>query len=399
MEDDEEVVRVNEFKPEDMPLSCTWLVIGAPASGKCMGIDTPITMMDGSIKMVQDVKNGDIIMGDDLQPRNVWGVTSGTDRLYKIQHQNSQYIVNSCHILTLFDKFHGKLVDIELKRFLLVPLDERSRYMGARVDKTTGYIHYIEITGVYSKGRGQYFGFCIDKNRRFILGDGIITHNTTFIENMAYYRKHIYPVAKVFIGTEDNYQRFKQIFGEVYTCNRWDKKEEERHIVRQRKCALENRKGAVANHAINILDDIGDDPKIFKQPIFGALFKLGSQHWDQLLMVGIQYAIDAPPAIRDSVSYVAIGRMPEENQRKKIYNNFGGICGSYEKFCRVLDALTGDFTFLIIKRRSQSNKLEDNIFYYRTKQLPMWKFGCEEYKAWNKKRYNKNYKDTIVFGS
>ena len=33
--------------------------------GKCLGKDTPIMMYDGSIKMVQDIKVGDKIMGDD----------------------------------------------------------------------------------------------------------------------------------------------------------------------------------------------------------------------------------------------------------------------------------------------------------------------------------------------
>lgn len=222
------------------------------------------------------------------------------------------------------------------------------------------------------------------------------TGKTTLIENFAYYRRHIYPVAKVFIGTEENYDRFKKIFGEIYTFNHWIQEEEERHIKRQKKCGLENKKGAVSNYAINIMDDIGDDSKIFKNKVFSALFKLGSQHYHQLAMVGLQYAIDVPPAIRDSVSYVAIGRIPEENQRKKIYMNFGGICGSYQNFCDILDQVTGDFTFLIIKRRSQSNLIQDCVFWYRTKRLKDWKFGCKEYQEWNNKRYNKNYKEQVL---
>jgi hypothetical protein len=218
---------------------------------------------------------------------------------------------------------------------------------------------------------------------------------TTFIENMAYYRKNYYPVAKVFVGTEDNYTRFKKIFGESYTFNHWNRSEEERHIIRQKTCGMKNGNGAVSNYAINILDDIGDDPKIFKDKLFGAIFKLGSQHYHQLVMVGLQYAIDVPPAIRDSVSFVVIGRNPEENQRKKIYNNFGGICGSYERFCNILDQVTGDYTFLIINRRSQSNDIKDCVTWYRTKKMKDWKFGCKEYQAWNSARYNKSYKEQI----
>jgi len=221
------------------------------------------------------------------------------------------------------------------------------------------------------------------------------TGKTTFIENMAYYRKHIYPTSKVFIGSEDNYRRMTNIFGKMYVINRWDYDEEKRHIIRQKKCVLDNEKGAIANYAINILDDVTSDSKIFKSPLVKGLFKIGSQHYEQLLFVGLQYAIDVPPEIRDSVSYVAIGRVPDEDQRKKLHRNFGGICGSYEKFCDYLDQLTGDYTFVIFKRRSQSNDPEDNIFWFRTKKMELWKFGCDEYREWEKKRYNPNYKEVV----
>ena len=35
---------------------------------------------------------------------------------------------------------------------------------------------------------------------------------TSLIENLAYYHKHKYPVARVFMGTEDGYQKFSDIF-------------------------------------------------------------------------------------------------------------------------------------------------------------------------------------------
>ena len=34
--------------------------------GKCLKFDTPIMMADGRVKMVQDVRVGDALMGDDM---------------------------------------------------------------------------------------------------------------------------------------------------------------------------------------------------------------------------------------------------------------------------------------------------------------------------------------------
>ena len=84
----------------DVPLRVA--VGGNVNAGKCLGINTPILMYDGKIKKVQDVKNGDKVMGDDNEPRTVVGTTTGTNIMYKItMKRGGEYIVNSHHILCL----------------------------------------------------------------------------------------------------------------------------------------------------------------------------------------------------------------------------------------------------------------------------------------------------------
>ena len=56
----------------------------ATGGGKCLGIDTPVLMYDGTIKKVQDVVVGDKLMGPDSHPRNVLSVTKGQSKLFKI---------------------------------------------------------------------------------------------------------------------------------------------------------------------------------------------------------------------------------------------------------------------------------------------------------------------------
>ncbi len=214
---------------------------------------------------------------------------------------------------------------------------------------------------------------------------------TTFIENVAYYLKHKYPVCRSFIGTEGGYNTFCKITHPLYVSNHYNEEEEKNHIFRQKTCAIENGDKSPANYAINVIDDASDDPKIYKTSTMKGLFKLGSQHWHQLLMIGSQYAIDMPPDIRKSVSYVAIFFEPEAGERKKLYTNFGGLAGTFEDFCALMDQVTGDYTCLIFKKRTQSKNLEDNVFWYKTSKLKPWKFGCEEYRDWAEKRYNKNF--------
>lgn len=70
--------------------------------GKCLRRDTPILMFDGTIKMVQDIVVGDIIMGDDSTPRNVLSLGNGQDEMYDIiPVKGEKYTVNKEHILCL----------------------------------------------------------------------------------------------------------------------------------------------------------------------------------------------------------------------------------------------------------------------------------------------------------
>jgi superfamily II DNA or RNA helicase len=112
--------------------------------GKCNARDTPIMMYDGTIKMVQDVKVGDKIMGDDSTPRTVLSLARGREMMYDIiPNKGDTYTVNESHILSLrcsytLDKtvrndpikeaqrqkqkyIQGKIIDISVKDFIELP--------------------------------------------------------------------------------------------------------------------------------------------------------------------------------------------------------------------------------------------------------------------------------------
>jgi superfamily II DNA or RNA helicase len=75
----------------------------ACGQGKCLGFNTPVLLYDGSIKMVQDIRENHILMGDDNKPRIVSSISYGFDTMFKVLDLDSKfyYKVNSFHILTL----------------------------------------------------------------------------------------------------------------------------------------------------------------------------------------------------------------------------------------------------------------------------------------------------------
>jgi hypothetical protein len=69
--------------------------------GKCLGKNTPILMYDGSIKLVQDIRVGDFIMGDDSTDRKILSLARGMEMMYRVKTDTGEYIVNQSHILSL----------------------------------------------------------------------------------------------------------------------------------------------------------------------------------------------------------------------------------------------------------------------------------------------------------
>lgn len=75
---------------------------GGSRGGKCLGYGTLIRMADFSIKPVQDVVEGDLLLGDDGTPRKVLSTSRGREQMYWVRQKNGMdYRVNESHILSL----------------------------------------------------------------------------------------------------------------------------------------------------------------------------------------------------------------------------------------------------------------------------------------------------------
>jgi superfamily II DNA or RNA helicase len=80
----------------------TIMLMLATGGGKCLGKGTPVLMYDGTIKPVEDVKQGDKLMGPDSRPRRVMSTCTGREPLYRVvPTKGDSYVVNESHILSL----------------------------------------------------------------------------------------------------------------------------------------------------------------------------------------------------------------------------------------------------------------------------------------------------------
>lgn len=92
------------------------LLVVPCGNGKCFAKGTKIFMYNGEIKNVEDIKIGDVLMGDDSTPRNVLNLGQGTEEMFDIFTDVNKYTVNKSHILS-FVVDTTYLTEIELYAF------------------------------------------------------------------------------------------------------------------------------------------------------------------------------------------------------------------------------------------------------------------------------------------
>jgi ATP-dependent Lon protease len=130
---------------------------GPPGSGKCFGINTPILMFDGSVKMVQNVVVGDVIMGDDSSPRRILGLGRGVDTLYRVVYKNGEnYVVNSEHILCLYNTQTSEYVEMEIRHFITMSAEEKAKYVGYRTSVNFTENYYASKSGIDKRISGTW---------------------------------------------------------------------------------------------------------------------------------------------------------------------------------------------------------------------------------------------------
>jgi phage terminase large subunit len=180
----------DEFYPFLFDENQTEVFVGGASSGKCFGKGTPILMNDGSVRLVEDIKNGSLVMGKDGKKRTVMGVTKGVGNLFIVkQDKGMYYIVNEDHILCLFDSLASEFIEITVKEYMEKSLMWKTIHHGY---KSLAFYNYkkFEFTKIKIEpiGIGEYYGFQVDIDGKFLLADFTVTHNSYFVSQKIIYK-------------------------------------------------------------------------------------------------------------------------------------------------------------------------------------------------------------------
>ena len=210
------------------------------------------------------------------------------------------------------------------------------------------------------------------------------TGKSFLVRDLLYYQQDI-PIGTVISGTEAGNGFYSEHVPKLFIHDEYNTAIIENILKRQKIVMKQVKKEKEAYGRSNIdprtfviLDDCLYDNTWARDKLMRLLFMNG-RHWKLMLVITMQYPLGVPPSLRTNIDYTFILREPYIANRKRIYENFAGMFPTFESFCQVMDQCTENYECLVVSNNAKSNKLEDQIFWYKASPHRDFKLGSKEF--------------------
>jgi hypothetical protein len=213
------------------------------------------------------------------------------------------------------------------------------------------------------------------------------TGKSYLTRDLMFSKKHI-PVGTVISPTENANKFYSNFVPPLFIHDEYKISITSNFMGRQKKLKKRIMKGGkgINNSAYLILDDCLYDDTIKKDKVLREIFMNG-RHWDIMLILILQFSMGIPPKLRGNVDWIFILRENIISNRKRLYEHYAGMFPTFDIFCSVMDECTNDYECLVVHCSSRSNKLEEQVYWYkadshgdfRTCIDEAWKFSEENY--------------------
>jgi len=210
------------------------------------------------------------------------------------------------------------------------------------------------------------------------------TGKSFLVRDLLYHHKDI-PIGTVISGTEEGNGFYGNMIPKLFIHDEYNTAiienvlKRQKGVLKQMKKEIESYKRTTIDpRTFLILDDCLYDSSWSKDKMMRLLFMNG-RHWKIMCIITMQYPLGIPPNLRTNIDYVFILREPYLTNRKRIYENYAGMFPTFESFCQVMDQCTENFECLVINNNAKSNKLQDQIFWYKASSHNEFRLGSKEY--------------------
>lgn len=220
------------------------------------------------------------------------------------------------------------------------------------------------------------------------------TGKSFLVRDLLYYHQEI-PIGTIISGTEAANNFYGSMFPKLFIHGEFNSSIVSNYLKRQKmvvnlinKDKNENLESNIDPRGLIILDDCLYDSSWTKDVNIRALFMNG-RHYKSMFVITMQYALGVPPNLRTNIDFVFILRENIVQNRKRLYECYAGMFPSFEIFQQVMDQCTENYECLVINNNAKSNKLEDQVFWYKADQHDDFILGAPEF--WD--HHTQNYQN------
>ena len=217
------------------------------------------------------------------------------------------------------------------------------------------------------------------------------TGKSFLCKDILYHHQNI-PVGQVISGTEGANQFYSKIVPKLFIHGEFDTQIVQNMIKRQKILIDKINEGddSIDPRSFLILDDCLYDNSWAKDKYMRSVFMNG-RHYKILFLLTMQFALGIPPNLRTNIDYVFILRENYVSNRKRLYEHYAGMFPNFEMFCQVMDQCTENYECLVIHNNAKSNKLTDQVFWYKAENQDDYKLCSPDH--WNYSKENENNED------
>ena len=216
------------------------------------------------------------------------------------------------------------------------------------------------------------------------------TGKSFLCKDILYHHKNI-PVGQVISGTEGANQFYSKIIPKLFIHGEFDTQIVQNMIKRQKTLIDKINEGdtGIDPRVFLILDDCLYDNSWAKDKFMRSVFMNG-RHYKILFLLTMQFALGIPPNLRTNIDYVFILRENYVSNRKRLYDHYAGMFPSFEMFCQIMDQCTENYECLVINNNAKSNKLTDQVFWYKAEPHDDFKIGAPGFWEYSEKNLRQN---------
>ena len=195
------------------------------------------------------------------------------------------------------------------------------------------------------------------------------------MRDILYHTQECYPIGTVISATEVANEFFQHIVPSKLIHDKYSPAIVNNVIKRQLFVKQNRNKSKVGGEssvdprAFLILDDCLYDSSWIKEESTRYVFMNG-RHVDLTTMITMQYPLGITPNLRTNVDFIFVLRETILGNRRRIYENYAGMFPTFDMFCQFMDQCTENYECLVICNGVQSNRLDDQVFWYKASDHP-----------------------------